>query len=105
MAMLPVHHWRRRCVWITLGTPADEGATQMDTTRCRRPTADAAGDQGAADEDAELFWERHYRTRRTWGVRVNPLLAETAAPLRPGAALDLGCGAGGDATGRPGRTE
>ncbi|MEV4576525.1 class I SAM-dependent methyltransferase [Nonomuraea jabiensis] len=47
--------------------------------------------------DAALFWERHYRTRRTGDVRVNPLLAETAAPLRPGAALDLGCGAGGDA--------
>ncbi|MGW0194834.1 class I SAM-dependent methyltransferase [Nonomuraea sp. NPDC003201] len=64
----------------------------MDTTRHRHPTADVAGDQ-----DAELFWERHYRARRTWDARVNPLLAETAAPLRPGAALDLGCGAGGDA--------
>ncbi|WP_200824935.1 class I SAM-dependent methyltransferase [Nonomuraea solani] len=47
--------------------------------------------------EAGQFWERHYRARRTWGGRVNPLLAETAAPLRPGAALDLGCGAGGDA--------
>ncbi|MFF4622270.1 class I SAM-dependent methyltransferase [Nonomuraea jabiensis] len=47
--------------------------------------------------DAALFWERHYRARRTWDARVNPLLAEAAAPLRPGAALDLGCGAGGDA--------
>ncbi|WP_431919471.1 SAM-dependent methyltransferase [Nonomuraea jabiensis] len=47
--------------------------------------------------DAALFWERHYRTRHTGDARVNPLLAETAAPLRPGAALDLGCGAGGDA--------
>ncbi|MEV4012562.1 class I SAM-dependent methyltransferase [Nonomuraea angiospora] len=69
----------------------------MDTTQRRHPTADVAGDQGSANEDAELFWERHYRTRRTGNARVNPLLAETAAPLRPGAALDLGCGAGGDA--------
>ncbi|GAA2444239.1 class I SAM-dependent methyltransferase [Actinomadura vinacea] len=65
----------------------------MDSTRRQRPTTD----QGTSDEDAELFWERHHRTRRAWGARVNPLLAETAAPLRPGAALDLGCGAGGDA--------
>lgn len=33
----------------------------MDPTR--RPTA-----------DAELFWERHYRTRRTWDAHVNPTL-------------------------------
>ncbi|WP_033345218.1 SAM-dependent methyltransferase [Catenuloplanes japonicus] len=42
------------------------------------------------------FWEQHYRTRRTWGGRANPLLVEVATPLRPGLALDLGCGAGGD---------
>ncbi|WP_345567745.1 class I SAM-dependent methyltransferase [Nonomuraea rosea] len=66
----------------------------MDSTR--RPDA-ATDDQGAQDEDAEQFWERHYRTRRAWDGRVNPLLAETAAPLLPGTALDLGCGAGGDA--------
>lgn len=43
-----------------------------------------------------LFWERHYRSQRPGTARVNPLLAETVSPLRPGAALDLGCGAGGD---------
>lgn len=47
-------------------------------------------------EDAELFWESHYGSRLAWGERVNPLLAETVGPLRPGDALDLGCGAGGD---------
>ncbi|GIE35113.1 methyltransferase [Actinoplanes italicus] len=45
---------------------------------------------------AESFWENHYRTRPAGEARANPLLAETAAGLRPGAALDLGCGAGGD---------
>lgn len=49
-----------------------------------------------ARDDAELFWERHYGARRAGGERVNPLLVETAGPLPPGAALDLGCGAGGD---------
>ncbi|MFE9067155.1 class I SAM-dependent methyltransferase [Streptomyces violaceusniger] len=68
----------------------------MDSTQGRRLTAHA-GDQGTADADAEQFWERHYGTRRAWDAHVNPLLAETAAPLRPGAALDLGCGPGGDA--------
>ncbi|WP_051722315.1 cyclopropane-fatty-acyl-phospholipid synthase family protein [Streptomyces albus] len=62
----------------------------MDTTRNRGPRA------GPPDDGAELFWEQHYATRRAAGERVNPLLAETAGPLRPGAALDLGCGAGGD---------
>ncbi|MEO3928781.1 class I SAM-dependent methyltransferase [Micromonosporaceae bacterium B7E4] len=46
--------------------------------------------------EAESFWEKHYRSRRTWGGRANPMLVETAAALRPGTALDLGCGAGGD---------
>ncbi|MCM4080942.1 class I SAM-dependent methyltransferase [Paractinoplanes hotanensis] len=46
---------------------------------------------------AELFWEKHYRARQSWGGPANPLLVEVATPLKPGAALDLGCGAGGDA--------
>ncbi|RZT84839.1 methyltransferase family protein [Pseudonocardia sediminis] len=54
----------------------------MDTTR--------------TETDPAAFWEEIYRARTTWGERANPLLAETAGPLRPGAALDLGCGSGGD---------
>jgi SAM-dependent methyltransferase len=46
--------------------------------------------------DAESFWEKHYRSRRAGAGRANPLLVEAAAALRPGAALDLGCGGGGD---------
>ncbi|GAA1525516.1 class I SAM-dependent methyltransferase [Kribbella lupini] len=45
---------------------------------------------------AETFWDNLYDERETWGDRVNPLLVETAEPLPAGAALDLGCGAGGD---------
>lgn len=50
---------------------------------------------------ATTFWDEHYRTPRT--SRVNPLLAEIAGDLTPGAALDLGCGAGGDALWLAGR--
>ncbi|MBB5841415.1 class I SAM-dependent methyltransferase [Kribbella italica] len=45
---------------------------------------------------AETFWNTQYDDHPTWGDRVNPLLMETAEPLPAGAALDLGCGAGGD---------
>ncbi|WP_370961470.1 class I SAM-dependent methyltransferase [Amycolatopsis sp. cg9] len=45
--------------------------------------------------DAVRFWDDHYREPRTTGV--NPVLAEIAADLPAGRALDLGCGAGGDA--------
>ncbi|MUM29486.1 bifunctional NAD(P)/FAD-dependent oxidoreductase/class I SAM-dependent methyltransferase [Mycolicibacterium sp. CBMA 295] len=44
------------------------------------------------------YWERHYGQRgRVWSGRVNAQLAKIAADLAAGAALDLGCGEGGDA--------
>lgn len=46
----------------------------------------------------ERFWEEHYRKRdRVWSGRANPVLVDVAGSLPPGAALDLGCGEGGDA--------
>ena len=48
--------------------------------------------------DAKQHWEDHYGERdRVWSGRVNLRLAEVAATLSPGTALDLGCGEGGDA--------
>ncbi len=48
--------------------------------------------------EAERFWEDHYRGReRVWSGRPNPVLVDIAGSLRPGTALDLGCGEGGDA--------
>jgi SAM-dependent methyltransferase len=48
--------------------------------------------------DAQEHWEQHYGAReRIWSGRVNARLAEAVEPLRPGRALDLGCGEGADA--------
>jgi chemotaxis protein methyltransferase CheR len=44
------------------------------------------------------FWEERYRSaERVWSGKVNPRLAEVAAALPVGRALDLGCGEGADA--------
>jgi SAM-dependent methyltransferase len=48
--------------------------------------------------DAKETWEEHYGERdRVWSGRVNVRLAEIASTVKPGRALDLGCGEGGDA--------
>ncbi|MBM7171220.1 class I SAM-dependent methyltransferase [Streptomyces sp. G44] len=49
---------------------------------------------------AANFWDETYRQRAAGSpatAKVNARLAEIAGPLPPGTALDLGCGAGGDA--------
>jgi SAM-dependent methyltransferase len=53
--------------------------------------------QDPAHDDPTLFWEARYaESQRVWSGRVNKVLAEVAAGLTPGRALDLGCGEGGD---------
>ena len=48
--------------------------------------------------EAERFWEDHYgQHERVWSGRANPVLVDVVGSLHPGAALDLGCGEGGDA--------
>ena len=55
-------------------------------------------DSSCKDDDAQRFWEERYRSaERVWSGRVNPRLAELAAELPAGRALDLGCGEGADA--------
>ncbi|MDF3148256.1 MULTISPECIES: class I SAM-dependent methyltransferase [unclassified Streptomyces] len=47
---------------------------------------------------AAEFWEARYRDGgRLWSGRPNSLLVQEASGLRPGSALDLGCGEGADA--------
>jgi SAM-dependent methyltransferase len=44
------------------------------------------------------FWEDRYRSKdQIWSGNPNAQLVAQAADLEPGAALDLGCGEGGDA--------
>ncbi|MCE9514755.1 MAG: class I SAM-dependent methyltransferase [Mycobacterium sp.] len=48
--------------------------------------------------DAGAVWEEHYRAKpQVWSGRVNTSLAQIAAQLPVGRALDLGCGEGADA--------
>jgi SAM-dependent methyltransferase len=49
-------------------------------------------------QDPKEHWEQHYSERgQIWSGRVNARLADIVTPFTPGAALDLGCGEGGDA--------
>lgn len=48
--------------------------------------------------EAQEYWEQHYGAHdRVWTGRVNAQLADAVESLRPGRALDLGCGEGADA--------
>ncbi|WP_426997193.1 SAM-dependent methyltransferase [Pseudarthrobacter sp. N5] len=55
-------------------------------------------DQGNTHDGAAHLWDEMYRTcPRIWSGKPNPQLVREAAGLKPGRALDLGCGEGADA--------
>lgn len=61
------------------------------------PDRPEAGGPGWAEVTTPEAWEERYTaSERIWSGRVNAVLAEIAAGLEPGAALDLGCGEGAD---------
>lgn len=67
---------------MTTTPPAETGSPHD-----HRPTGEAAE-----------FWENLYRERgRSWSGNVNSALEREVAGIRPGTALDLGSGEGGDA--------
>ena len=54
-----------------------------------------------AEPDPDLspteYWEQRYSgSGRVWSGKVNETMASIVAELTPGAAIDLGCGEGGD---------
>jgi SAM-dependent methyltransferase len=54
--------------------------------------------EGSGEAEVERFWEDHYRGHeRRWSGKPNPVLVDVVGNSRPGIALDLGCGEGGDA--------
>lgn len=72
-------------------------AVNHDLVNADAAEAVAARRAGRRAGASAEFWEAHYRDHARPGVtRPNPILAETAAGLPVGAALDLGCGEGGD---------
>ncbi|MEU6564774.1 class I SAM-dependent methyltransferase [Nocardia nova] len=53
---------------------------------------------GTSPTEPAAFWEQRYRdSDRVWSGNPNPLLVRETSGLRPGRALDLGCGEGADA--------
>jgi SAM-dependent methyltransferase len=53
---------------------------------------------GTAGSTAAQLWDDRYRSRpKIWSGRPNPQLVAEASGLKPGAALDMGCGEGADA--------
>ncbi len=61
------------------------------------PHAHGADDHAALHAVPVSFWEARYSERdQIWSGRVNAVLADAAASLPPGRALDLGCGEGSD---------
>lgn len=79
------------------GTNAD--STSADHHSADGTSAEHNGAEGArAAIDPAAAWDERYRTKtRLWSGDPNPQLVREAGGLKPGHALELGCGEGADA--------
>lgn len=77
--------------------PHDQSAAQHQHQHGEGAQATAWQETDPALWFTEGFWDDRYRERPIWSGEVNQRLAEAAAELTPGRALDVGCGEGGDA--------
>lgn len=53
--------------------------------------------------DAEMWDDRYRESDRIWSGNPNVVLVREVEDLKPGRALDLGCGEGPTRSGSPGR--
>jgi SAM-dependent methyltransferase len=84
--------------------PEQHQDRQQQAVYGHQPQGHQAHDGGALPEasgggiDAAAAWDERYRSKtRLWSGKPNPQLVREAGGLRPGKALDLGCGEGADA--------
>lgn len=69
-------------------------SAQAEAENCER----VMGNRRHGLSESEQYWEARYGEReRVWSGRANAVLVEVVDGLPAGAALDLGCGEGGDA--------
>jgi Thioredoxin reductase len=85
-------------VAVSMGAGATAaGAVNMALITAEFDAASAAVEPWPEIAPAD-YWDRRYAdATRVWSGRVNAALADVAAGLGPGTALDLGCGEGADA--------
>ena len=90
---------------VAFGGPAGQcWCMSPDREQQQETQQQEAHDGGALPEasdggiSAAAAWDERYRTKaQLWSGKPNPQLVREAGGLRPGTALDLGCGEGADA--------